>query len=114
MYEIEFVSSEKKNEYEINAITCEIVKMEHENLTGGNSSGSGVTGGTYIGVEKAKEIALSHAGVSVDRVRELEVKLDKDGGIYEYEVEFKCDGWEYDYEINAISGQIIKSEREPD
>lgn len=117
VYEIEFVSAEKKYEYEINAVTGAIIKKDMENLNGsssGNISGSGVTGGTYIGVERAKEIALSHAGVTVDRVRELEVKLDKDNGIYEYEVEFKCDGWEYDYEINAISGQIIKSDKEPD
>ena len=31
-----------------------------------------------------------------------------------YEVEFKCEGFEYDYEIDAVTGAVLKSGKEPD
>lgn len=83
------------------------------------SSGSGYvstdTGsGEFIGSEKAKEIALNHAGVSADNIYDLEIELDRDYGAVSYEISFKCNGFEYDYDIDAYSGDIIKSEKETD
>ncbi len=65
-----------------------------------------------ITAEKAKEIALKHAGVSADKAVFEIVYLDKDDGIYEYEVDFRVGNIEYDYEINAVSGKIIDFERD--
>ena len=83
------------------------------------SSGSGyvstdTTSGEFIGSEKAKEIALNHAGVSADRIYDLDIELDRDYGAISYEVSFKSDGFEYDYDIDAYSGDIIKSAKETD
>ena len=67
-----------------------------------------------IGADKAKEIALNHAGVSADRIYDLEIELDRDYGAISYEVSFKSDGYEYDYDLVAYSGSIIKSRKEND
>ena len=61
-----------------------------------------------ISVDKAKEIALSHAGLSADQVTFVKVKMDFDDGIQKYDIKFYCNGQEYDYEINSSNGQIIQ------
>ena len=72
----------------------------------------------YIGEEKAKEIALSDAGVSKADVTYLHAHLDRDDRVIDYDVEFYSGGKEYDYEINAYTGAIIEKssevERVPD
>ena len=67
-----------------------------------------------IGADKAKEIALNHAGVSADRIYDLEIELDRDYWSISYVVSFKSDVFEYDYDIDAYSGNIIKSRKEND
>ena len=61
-----------------------------------------------ISLDKAKEIALSHAGLSADQVTFVKVKMDFDDGIQKYDIKFYCNGQEYDYEINSFNGQIIQ------
>jgi len=68
----------------------------------------------YIGEEKAKEIALSHAGLSASAVSELKAELDTDDGRIHYDVEFKQGNTEYDYDIDASTGEIIKYDSEID
>ncbi len=65
---------------------------------------------SYIGNEKAKEIAFNDAGVTSTNITELEIELDCDDGILIYEVEFKSGSNEYDYDINAKDGNIIKKD----
>ena len=68
-----------------------------------NASDSGM-----IGEEKAKEIALNHAGLTEDQTQRLLVKRDYDDGRSIYEVEFYGEGRdEYDYEIDAATGEIV-------
>ena len=82
----------------------------------GTSSNSGTSQNTssstdnpsskYIGVDKAKSIALKDAGVSASSVTFTKAKLDRDDGVTVYEIEFYSDNAEYEYEINATSGAI--------
>jgi len=65
-----------------------------------------------ISADRAKQIALSHAGVGGANFTKVE--LDTDDGVQVYEIEFKVGNVEYDYEINAISGAIISSKSEVD
>ena len=66
-----------------------------------------------ISKEKAKEIALEHAGYKESEVEFLKAKLDYDDGRYEYEIEFRADGnIEYDYSINAENGRITDYDRD--
>lgn len=61
-----------------------------------------------ISLDKAKEIALSHAGLSADQVTFVKVNMDFDDGIQKYDIKFYCNGQEYDYEINSSNGQIVQ------
>ncbi len=87
------------------------------NLLLGSTTENVTTSGTasdksYIGRDKALEIALSDAGVSDPTWSEVE--MDYDDGFMTYEVEFTYNNREYDYEINAITGDILESNREYD
>ncbi|MBR5809015.1 MAG: PepSY domain-containing protein [Clostridia bacterium] len=63
--------------------------------------------------EKAKRIALTHAGASEDKIQRLELKEDREDGRQVYEIEFDFEGLEYDYEIDAKTGEILKFGKEP-
>ena len=72
-----------------------------------SDTGSSTGSASYVGEAKAKETALSHAGLSASQVTFLEVKLDRDDGRMVYEVEFYSGNKEYDYEIDASTGAIV-------
>lgn len=73
---------------------------------------SGNSGSTLIGEAKAKSIALTHAGAAEADIFNYTCKLDSDDGVQVYEVGFYAGEYEYDYEINALSGAILKSDKE--
>ena len=60
---------------------------------------------------RAKEIALTHAGVKAADATVTKSKLDYDDGCQVYEIEFYVSGssgyTEYDYEIEAATGKIV-------
>jgi len=62
----------------------------------------------YIGVDKAKELALAHAGVKAQNARFLKANLDWEDGRAVYEVEFCSVRTEYDYEIDALTGDVLE------
>ncbi len=66
---------------------------------------------TYIGTDRAKEIALSHA--KVENATFNSVELEDEDGVMVYELDFIANGIEYEYEINALTGEIIKHQSEP-
>ena len=73
----------------------------------------------YIGVDRAKQIALDHAGFRENEVIFSKAKFDKekddnDDDGPEYEIEFYKDNMEYEYEIDALTGNINESSAEPD
>lgn len=75
-----------------------------------NTSGTG----QYIGAEKAKSIALNHAGVSASGVQKYDIELDRENGRMVYELDFTSGGMEYEYEIDATSGNVLKYDSEWD
>jgi uncharacterized membrane protein YkoI len=70
--------------------------------------------GKDIGLEKAKKIALQHAGLKANEVSRLRVEKDFDDGRIKYDVEFQQGRMEYDYEIHAENGKILKAEKDFD
>ena len=66
----------------------------------------------YIGAERAKSIALSHASLAETAVFGLDCELDYEYGRMVYEVDFDANGAEYEYEIDAKSGDILLFEIE--
>lgn len=59
-----------------------------------------------ISRDEAKKIALDHANVKEDDIKNYHIDLDKDNGVLEYDIEFDHNGTEYDYEIDANTGDI--------
>lgn len=68
----------------------------------------------YITVEKAKQAALSHAGVSAANAVFVKAGLDWDDGKVCYEVEFYAGNTEYDYDIDAVTGAVLSYDRDWD
>lgn len=64
----------------------------------------------FIGVAKAKQIALNNARLNANQVRFIKAKLDYDDGRYIYDVEFRKGYLEYDYEILATNGRIVSKD----
>lgn len=135
VYDIEFYSVNVEYDYEINAATGAIVSFDQdiENYvvptqpaaptqpqsaaptqaaTQPQTAAPTQAAASVISVDKAKQIALSHAGVSGASF--TKVKLDTDDGVRVYEIEFKVGNVEYDYDIDASSGAIISSSSEID
>lgn len=68
----------------------------------------------YIGVEQAKQAALTHAGVPAADATAIKVELDCEQGVMVYEVSFNASGYEYEYDVDAMTGAICKQERDDD
>lgn len=107
VYDVDFWSGNKEYDYEIDAQSGTIVSYDFD-IEGYTHSSSGSSQSSAdIGAEKAKTIALNHAGVSASNAVFLHAKLDYDDGRRTYEVEFYSGSKEYDYEIDAATGEIL-------
>ena len=69
---------------------------------------------SVIGEARAKEIALSRAGLSASQITRLTCRKEYDDGRWVYEVEFVADGYEYDCEIDAVTGKVLDFDKEPE
>lgn len=121
VFEIEFVVSSgntiKEYDYEIAASDGSIISYDYD--IEGDSTPTAIQAGSSqntseISLEKAKEIALSHAGIASANAFEMEGKLDWDDGMSIYEIEFKAGGYEYSYEVDAATGSIVEFDKEWD
>ena len=115
-YEIEFWANNTEYDYTVDGTSGAILKRDTERhgSTGTGSTGNSGSTSSDIGSDKAKSIALNHAGVSESSTHELKVKQDYDDGRLEYEVEFKANGVEYEYTILASDGSILSHESDRD
>ena len=114
VYDIEFYSGAKEYDYEIDAATGRILEKDIDINDDANAPSEGQGSQTYITAEQAKAAALSAAGFSASEVRGLKAEFDFDDGRAVYEVEFKKGIFEYDYDIDAVSGKVLKAEKEAD
>ncbi len=112
-YEIKFTWNNKIYDYEINAEDGDIteysvkkIKQKKAASQSDQSEASKETSGN-IGIEKAKENALKHAGYKEKEVTFTKSKLDKDDDKSVYEIEFRVGGLEYEYEVNAATGKVV-------
>ena len=132
VYDIEFYSGNVEYDYEINAATGSILSVDWDiedySIPAPEPAPTEVpapapaptaapaptqpAAPSTISAERAKQIALSHAGVGGANF--IKVELDTDDGVQVYEIEFKVGNVEYEYDINAISGEIISSKSEVD
>ena len=69
------------------------------------------TSDTQITPNKAKSIALGHAGVSETAANFKKIKLDNKNGKAVYEIEFIANNSRYELSIDAGNGSVIKFEK---
>ncbi|RRJ25577.1 peptidase [Lachnoanaerobaculum gingivalis] len=115
-YDIDFYSGNVEYDYEIDAVSGAILSadkdIENYVIPTQPSTSAANTQTSEISVERAKQIALSHAGVGSARFKKA--KLDYENSIKVYEIEFKVGNLEYEYDINVSNGAIISSSVEVD
>lgn len=111
VYDIEFYTSDTEYDYEIEASNGTVLKKSIEQFqiqANPAASAANNSDNNYIGVDRAKEIALNHANLNGSDVQFAKEKLENDDGKAEYEIEFYSGQTEYDYTIDAVSGDIIE------
>ena len=117
-YDLDFYTATHEYDYEIDAQTGAIMDKSVEvnehavretkpAATAAPTAAATEAARGFIGVDRAKSIALGHAGVSASSVSFSKAKLDDDDGRGVYEIEFYVGNTEYDYKIDAYSGGII-------
>lgn len=128
VYEVEFTAGDYEYDYEIDAITGEVLQSEWKKVqpavpvisqptqtpapvsaavTDAPAASAGDTE-----QEKALAIALEQAGVRADQAQRVRVEKDRDDGRMVYEVDFVYNGIEYEYEVDVATGEIRKIEQE--
>ena len=117
VYDVEFYSGNVEYDYDIDAVSGAIVSADRdiENYVipaQPSTEAPTKAQASEISVEKAKQIALSHAGVGSARF--TKAKIDYENGVKVYEIEFKVGNMEYEYDINVSNGAIISSSAEID
>jgi uncharacterized membrane protein YkoI len=68
-------------------------------------------GEAMIGGERAREIALKHAGVEEAAATRMKVETDREKGRQIYGVEFTAGAKKYEYKIDAHTGEVISFEQ---
>lgn len=107
IYKVKLKAGRKQYTLEYHARTGKLIEFEWE-LKQSSPGKSGNSRKGYIGVEKAKEIALAKVpGATV-----VKAEFDKDDGVPIYEVELVKGPYEYDFEIHAKTGKILKQEQD--
>ena len=67
---------------------------------------------TFLTEAEAKAAALAHAKLTQSQVTFLPSQFEKDHGSWEWEIEFFAEYVEYDYTVDALTGQILKWEKD--
>ncbi len=120
-YEIEFEAGDRDYEYYIEALTGTVItselaaealdantQVQAEEKQTEQPKAEKKDDAQLIGEDKAKSIALSHAGKKEADVKFVRTELDRDDGRTVYEVEFyDSNNMEYDYDIDAYSGDVV-------
>lgn len=115
-YDIEFTANGSRYEYEIDALSGEVLEFSVEGLPSANNGTSSPSASlSAISEASARAAALAHAGIKEADAYFIKTKLDYDNGKAEYDIEFTAGGYRYEYEIDASSGAVLEysSEKSP-
>ena len=131
VYEVEVYYQNRDYEYKIDAKEGKVIYTDFRNINtnnsqnnsnNNNSNGSNNSNSNNqnslnnvtasISLDKAKNIAVTNAGVDINSVKFTREELDHDNHTLVYELEFFYNNIEYDYEINATTGDIISYDKD--
>ncbi len=113
VYEVEFYQGNKEYDYTIHAIDGSIIDFDYDaeqQIPQTQPQAPAPQQNQYIGEAKAKQIALSKAGLSANNVSGMMVKFDYDDGYAVYELEFRQGATEYECDVDAVNGTVLKFE----
>lgn len=122
-YEIDFNKDQFEYDYEINAVTGDIISADKDvdddytapaKETKKDKKSTKKAKTDTITEDQALDIALKDAGISKDQISYSEVHKDYDDGINKYEVEVHVGNKEYNYDIAVKGGKILEHEAEID
>lgn len=109
-YEVEFETADREYEYDIDAITGELIMVKAE-IKHGSASVPGVSDGQPQPIDEstAREAALTHAGIAESDTAYLHCYEEYDDGHLEcYNVEFMAGNTCYEYEIDCYTGSVLE------
>lgn len=106
IYNIEFSFENKEFDYDINAITGEIIEFDED------TKNYDINTNYKITQSQAQEIALKDANLKADQVFFDKIDIDIKNNTPAYEIEFKHNNKEYDYKIDANTGEIISKSQD--
>ena len=118
VYEVELVTAAASYEYDVDAATGEILKMELEERvspagpTGPTTESSGQGASGSITWEQARTIALNRAGVTESQAYHVEWESEYENGRQVFKVEFETDAMEYECEVDGATGAVLQFEQE--
>lgn len=110
IYKLKLTTGSKRYTLKYHAKTGKLLEYEWkltENVLPPQED-EGDTSSTYIGLAKAKKIALAEA----PKATVVKAEFDMDDGIPVYEIEMIWGTMEYDIKIHAKTGKILEIERE--
>jgi len=123
LYEITFIKGNTRYEYDIHALTGEILDYEAETDSSHNkvpSQSEEITSApdvteppVFLTIEELKATVLSHLGLSSSEAIFEEIEPDHHKGYDVFEVELIADGREYELTVHATTGEILKSKSKP-
>ena len=105
VYEIEVMDGNIERDYEIDAETGAIVKLEQEQKNHGNNNS---VNNPKISYDKAKEIALKNS--KNGKFKEIELKHKN--GVLVYDVEIAEGFADREFLIDANTGEILKNKKD--
>ncbi len=105
VYEIEVMDGNIERDYEIDAETGAIVKLEQEQKNHGNNNS---VNNPRISYDKAKEIALKNS--KNGKFKEIELKHKN--GVLVYDVEIAEGFADREFLIDANTGEILKNKKD--
>ena len=105
VYEIEVMDGNIERDYEIDAETGAIVKLEQEQKNHGNNNS---VNNPKISYDKAKEIALKNS--KNGKFKEIELKHKN--GVLVYDVEIAEGFADREFLIDANTGEILKEKKD--
>ena len=105
VYEVEVMDGNIEKDYEIDAETGAIVKLEQEQKNHGNNNS---VNNPKISYDKAKEIALKNS--KNGKFKEIELKHKN--GVLVYDVEIAEGFADREFLIDANTGEILKNKKD--
>ena len=105
VFEIEVINGNIEKDYEIDAETGEIVKLEQEQKNHGNNNS---VNNPKISYDKAKEIALKNS--KNGKFKEIELKHKN--GVLVYDVEIAEGFMDREFLIDANTGEILRDKKD--